>query len=119
MPDTIRIIGMQFYAHHGADAGERALGQRFEVDVELHLDVSEAGRADRLDRTVDYREVYQVVDEVMRTPRLLIEAVAESIAEAVLSRGDVAAVTVRVRKPSVPLGGVVEHVEVEIDRRGG
>ena len=114
--DVIRLTGMQFYAHHGADAGERELGQRFELDVELHLDLRLAGVADDLDATVNYRAVYELVRDAMEPPCLLLEALAERIAEGVRRDFAVAGVTVRVRKPAVPIGGVLAHAEVEIHR---
>lgn len=119
MADTIRLHALQFYAYHGADPEERRLGQRFEVDLDLHLDLRAAGRTDDLGATVNYREVYQVVAALMAEPKLLLEAVAEGLASAILERFPVDAVTVRVRKPSVPLGGVVAWAEVEVQRARG
>ncbi|MBI2303078.1 MAG: dihydroneopterin aldolase [Armatimonadetes bacterium] len=116
MSDVIRLHALQFYARHGADPEERVLGQRFEVDLALHLDLRAAGRGDDLERTANYREAYRLVAEVMATPSLLIEAVAERCATAILRALPVDAVTVTVRKPSVPLGGVVGYAEVEITR---
>ncbi|HEX2185324.1 MAG TPA: dihydroneopterin aldolase [Chloroflexota bacterium] len=37
--DRIRLEGMIFYGYHGVDAAEKALGQRFSVDVELERDL--------------------------------------------------------------------------------
>ncbi len=107
---------MQFYAHHGADSGEQALGQRFEVDLEIETDLSAAGQSDQLADAVNYREVYELVATCMQPPCQLIEAVAERIAGRVLDRYDIDAVTVWVRKPSVPVGGVIGYSEVEIRR---
>ncbi len=115
--DHIRLVNMAFYGHHGVDAEERRLGQQFFVDLDLALDLRAAGRQDDLAATVDYARVYQVVAEVEQARSCrLIEALAEGIAEAVLAQFPVAAVTVRVRKPGAPLGGVLDHVEVEITR---
>lgn len=114
--DVITLTAMQFYARHGADAGERALGQRFEVDVELHADLAAAGASDRLEDAIDYRAVYHLVAELFETPCLLLEAVAERIAAGILAGFAVREVVVRVRKPSVPIGGVLAHAQVEIRR---
>lgn len=46
----------------------------------------------------------------------LLEALVHDVAHAVLSRFAVDAVTVRARKQSVPLGGLIDHTEVEIHR---
>ncbi len=119
MPDRIRLTGLQLYACHGVDPAERRLGQRFEVDVELTLDLAPAGRTDDLAATVNYQAVYNVVRDAMDPPCLLLEAVAERIAGRILTGFPVDTVTVRVRKPSVPIGGVLRHAEVEICRARG
>lgn len=116
MADTIRLLGMQFYAWHGADEGERHLGQRFEIDVEMQLDLRPAGETDDLDTTINYREVYHRVAAAMEPPCQLLEAVVERIATLVLDGFPVDQVTVRIRKPAVPIGGVLRCAEVEITR---
>ncbi|HIE50609.1 MAG TPA: dihydroneopterin aldolase [Armatimonadetes bacterium] len=115
--DVIRLKNLTFYGYHGVVPEERALGQRFSVDVELRLDLRPAGETDDLQQTVDYREVYRLVQELNGRPFNLLEGFAEAIAQGVLARFPVEEVTVRVRKPSVPLGGVVDYAEVEIVRR--
>lgn len=116
--DTIRIHNMSFYGYHGVDESERDLGGRFSVDVELGLDLRAAGESDALEDTIDYKAVYDLVAEIQRTNRFrLLEAFAHAIAEGILSGFEVEQVTVRVRKASVPLGGVIDHTEVEISRR--
>jgi len=115
--DVIRIVNMTFYGHHGVDASERELGGRFSLDIELYRDLREAGRTDDLTKTVDYKAVYEQVREVQtRRKYLLLEALAHDVAKAVLVNFDVQAVTVRARKQSVPLGGLIDHTEVEIHR---
>ncbi len=116
--DTIRIHNMSFYGHHGVDATERDLGGQFHVDVELGLDLRPAGESDQVADTVDYKAVYELVAEIQHSRRFrLLEAFAHAIAGAILSRFNVEQVTVRVRKASVPLGGLIDHAEVEITRQ--
>ncbi|GAY79025.1 2-amino-4-hydroxy-6-hydroxymethyldihydropteridine pyrophosphokinase [Sporolactobacillus inulinus] len=75
---------MQFYGYHGALEEERRIGQRFDVDVSLILDLYRAGSTDRLDQTVNYADVYTKVKEIVEGPPCaLIEHVAEKIAETV------------------------------------
>lgn len=117
--DAIVLSGLTFYAHHGALAEERALGQRFVVDARLELDLAPAGRSDDLARTVNYADVWLVIREVVEGPPLsLVEAVAERVAAAILERFEqVEAAWVRVFKPSAPISGaVVGDVSVEIWR---
>jgi dihydroneopterin aldolase len=119
--DRIVLTNMIFAGRHGVSEGERAEAQRFEVDVELHLDLRPAGVADDLTRTVDYRDIFEICRSVVEGPsRWLIEALAETIAARVLERSagsGATEVVVRVRKPRVPLPGELDGASVEITRR--
>lgn len=119
MSDRIALTNMVFRARHGVNEREKVEAQRFEVDVELVLHLAPAGVHDDLDRTVDYRGVYDAVRRVVESNSFdLIEALAEAIAGAVLEgRAVVEEVVVRVRKPEVQLGGPLDHASVEITRR--
>lgn len=109
MRDAILLEGMRFYGYHGVNPEERALGQRFTVDVALAVDLRAPGRSDDLGDTVSYSAVFKLVRRIVEgEPRNLIEAVAEAIAAGIL--GDFPAVknvTVTVRKPEAPLRGAM------------
>jgi dihydroneopterin aldolase len=102
---------------------EQSLGGKFEVDVDLHCDLSGARTSDSLHQTVNYEKVYGVMKEVVVGKKyLLIEALAQSIASGILAGFPaVQKVAVRVRKPGAAVHGVIDHVEVEIEstRHGG
>lgn len=115
--DMIRLLGMKFFGRHGVFKEEQVLGQRFEVDAEFRVDLAAAGKSDDLRETVNYAEVYDRIKQVMETEVFqLIETCAERIAAEILSNDRVKRVRVRVRKPHVALGGILDAVEVEIER---
>ncbi|MBI2781983.1 MAG: dihydroneopterin aldolase [Chloroflexi bacterium] len=118
MSDRIVLSGMVFQARHGVHDWEKVQAQRFEVDVELALDVQPAGLDDDLTRTIDYGAIYQVTCQVVESTTFnLIEALAEAIAHEVLNEhAQVDEVVVRVRKPEVRLGGPLAYAGVEIRR---
>lgn len=118
MSDRISLAGMVFQARHGVLEWEKAEDQRFEVDVELVLDVQPAGLDDDLTRTVDYRGVYAAIRQIVESTTFnLIEALAEAIAHEVLAKQTIVdEVVVRVRKPEVRLGGPLDYAGVEIRR---
>ena len=116
--DKIIIEGMEFYGYHGVLPGEQEIGQRFLVDMELTTYLEHPARLDDLSEAIDYADVYGLVERIVTDERFnLIEALAERIAQAVLSRYSVEEVMVRVKKPHAPLGGIFKYVGVEI-RRG-
>lgn len=115
--DKLKVLGMTFHAFHGVSELEKESGQRFEVDVELILDLTMAGRTDLIEHTIDVRDVYATVEEVvMEGDFNLIEAMAQRIADVLFDRFDVHKVLVRIAKPHAALGGIARGAEVEIVR---
>lgn len=119
--DRLSLLGMRFEARHGVLAEEKQRDQRFEVDLLLHADLSEAEARDALDATIDYAALHDLVRAIVTGPSVdLIEALAGAIARAVLGASDPAivdAVEVRVRKPMAPIDGDLDTAEVTLIRR--
>jgi len=109
---------MQFYGFHGLLPEENKLGQRFYVDVELFLDLKQAGQSDHMKDSIDYGSVYQLVKQIVEgEAKNLIEAVAENIADQLLKHFDLlSACNVKVIKPDPPIVGHYESAAVEIFR---
>jgi dihydroneopterin aldolase len=108
-----------FYAYHGVLTDEQKLGGKFEVDVDMVCDLRRGAKTDHLKDTVDYVRVYDSIRAaVMGQKFFLLEALGDAIAGNILREfRKVKEVTVRVRKPGVPIKGVVDTVEVELTRR--
>lgn len=117
MTDRIVLSGMRFEGRHGANEEERALEQLIEVDLEVGLDLAPAGRADDLSLTVDYGPLIETCRDIVEGHSFqLLEAIAETIASAVLERGRVEEVVVRVRKLAVPVDADLDSAGVEVRR---
>jgi len=116
--DKIILKGMRFYGHHGYFEAEKSLGQWFNVDVEIVLDLSKAALSDALEETINYAALYQVIKRAVEQGRSfdLIEAVAGRIMKGCFQFNKVEAVKVRVEKPQVPLGGPIDYTAVELER---
>jgi dihydroneopterin aldolase len=116
--DRIKLVNMTFYGHHGVYEAERELGKPVSFDVELCLDLRPAGESDDLNQTVDYAAVYALIKETEESKQYyLLEALAEAVAARILhSYPQVREVVVRARKQEAPVGGLIQHVEVEITR---
>ena len=116
--DRILLEGMSFYAYHGVNPEERKLGQWFVVDLWVELDLTAPGHSDALADTVSYTHLYRAVKAVVESEtHNLLEAVAEAVAQRVLSSFPVFAVRARVGKPSPPIkGAVLQGVAVEVYR---
>ena len=117
MTDTIAVMGIRARGRHGVLDFEREMGQTFVVDVEMAVDIAQAGRSDDLAHTVDYGAVATEVAAIITGPPFqLIEALAESIAQRVKAFPGVDQVTVTVHKPYAPVPEVFEDVIVRITR---
>ena len=115
--DKIRLKNIVFYAHHGFYKAERELGQKFEIDIEVGCDLSISAESDDLHKTIDYSRIYNIAKEAFEHYKFkLIESVAEKIANEILSIDKITFVTIKVRKPHVPMNGLLDFVEVEITR---
>lgn len=116
--DIIRLHNAVFYAYHGVLSDEQSLGGKFEVDVDLHCDLSKGAKSDHLKDTVDYERVYDCIRNLILGKKyFLLEGLASAMIEGILKTfRQVQRVTVRVRKPSAPVKGVIDSVEVEMTR---
>jgi dihydroneopterin aldolase len=108
---------MKFFSHSGLYPFEREVGQPIDVDVTCFMDLQEAGETDNLEFTLDYLEIYQNIAKVVeKGSHNLIEALANDIAVSLLTFEQVGKVSVRCRKPKVRLSGLLDYVEVSIER---
>lgn len=116
--DTIHIKNMVFYGYHGVQSEENALGARFEVDTTLFTDLSEAIETDKLSKTINYNEVYSLIEQIVTGQKYyLIEALAGEIVKRIFHQFQtIHKVIVSVRKPNAPIKGVLDYVEVQIER---
>lgn len=114
----ILLNNMQFYGYHGLLPEENKLGQRFNVDVTLFMNLKKAGKTDDMTDSVHYGHVYELVKKIVEGEASnLIETVAESIADHLLINFDLlTACTVKVVKPDPPIHGHYHSVAVEIFR---
>lgn len=115
-PDRILLEGIEVPAALGVTKGERALRRPVGIDVELSCDLTRSGRSDRLAHTIDYGDIYRVIEEVAsQDDYRLVEALAERIAQALLSGFPIEACTVTVRKHA-PVAGNLRSAGVRITR---
>ncbi len=116
MQNVIRIKGATFYGYHGVRSEEQSVGGKFEADVDIYTDFSEAAGKDDLHKTVDYFEVYSFMNNLAISQKYyLIEALAMKIADELMKKFQrINKVAIRVRKNNPPLGGVADCVEVEV-----
>ena len=102
MPDRILIAGLKELGVHGVLPEEQTRPQPFQIDLELFVNATDAGRSDELEDTVDYSAVCEAVSRVVRSESYrLLERLATRIAEVCRSdRRGVAGVVEGIRGPA-------------------
>ncbi|TAF08354.1 MAG: dihydroneopterin aldolase [Nostocales cyanobacterium] len=116
--DCIHLTGIRCYGYIGYLPEEKVLGQWFEVDLKLWVDLSQAAETDAIEDTVDYRSVIGLVQNLVKTSKFdLLEKLAGAIANAILQQHDIVTqVQVIVIKPSAPIPDFNGKISIEITR---
>jgi dihydroneopterin aldolase len=84
---TIALARLEFDGRHGATAVERRASRKFEVDVELDVEVSAAEHSDKLADTVDYSRVAEIIVGIgVGEPHHLLESLARRMVDNVRGR---------------------------------
>lgn len=115
----IRINNLKFYTKNGVLKEERVLGQQLEIDVELTMDITKAGKTDDVKDTVSYAEVNDRIQERLENNSFdLMEAVASAILDDIENdHGEkLEKALIRIRKYSVPMPGIFDNIEIEMER---
>ncbi len=118
--DSIQLTGIRSYGYTGYLAEEQVLGQWFEVDVTLWLDLSIAGSSDRITDTIDYRSIITSVQQLIKTSKLaLVEKLAAEIAKSILDVGGIVQVKVCLSKFAAPIPDFSGKITIEMTRTKG
>jgi dihydroneopterin aldolase len=122
MSDRIFINGLALHAYHGVMPHEGKVGQTFNLDLALDIDLKAAAKSDKVADTVSYDQVVEVATKAFCTQRFkLIEAAAGAVASAILTRFQrVQTVRVVIHKPHAPIAATFADVGIELvrSRRG-
>ena len=115
---VIELENMEFQAFHGCYELERQVGNRFLVSVRTEAELGEPADSDRIERTINYLDVFETVREQMDIPSHILEHVAGRIAGRIRERFPQSVrVRVKVSKMAPPLGGKIEKVSVTLEKQ--
>lgn len=113
----VELHGLSIYTRHGVTEAEQEVGQRLVIDVGFDVPDCDAVLTDRLEDTIDYAEVADIVAlaATERSYRTL-ERLGHVIAERLMERFGCDSVRVRAAKPEPPIPLAIEEVAVEVVR---
>lgn len=97
--DLVFLHGLRVDTVIGIWDWERRIKQTLVLDVDLGTDIAKAGASDSISDAVDYKAVTQRIQKLAQESSfLLVEALAEAIASALLSEFEVRWVRVKINK---------------------
>ncbi len=99
--DTVFIRGLKLETIVGCYAWEKDMPQPIELDIEMAWDNSQAAQTDKLKYALDYDQVVKrVVSHIDEHRFQLVEALVESIADAIMNEFNVTGIRVSLSKPN-------------------
>lgn len=99
--DFVKVKGLKVNAVIGVFDWEREIEQPLLIDVSMATDISQAGKSDDIQDAINYKEVCDDITELcQQTKAMLIERLAELIAEHILAKYNTSQVEVSVAKPT-------------------
>jgi dihydroneopterin aldolase len=111
----IELTEVTGFGYHGLLESERTNGQEFNVDAKLVVQSPSVN--DDIANTVNYAEVAQIIhDHITGKPFILIETLADKIADNLIELKLVKAVEVTVNKPQAPIEVPFGNVSVTVVR---
>ncbi len=111
----VNLDNLRFHAFHGVLPQERMTGNDYVVSLHIKYDFSKAMRSDDVADTLNYAEVYQVVDREMKKPSLLLERVAGRIGESLFVQfPEIEEIQLKVVKQNPPMGADCDGAGVEV-----
>lgn len=107
----VRLTNVRLYAYHGYYAIEREIGNEFALDVITRWE-TEIKVKDDISKTVNYENLFILVEKEMMVAQQLLETVVENIADQIqIAYPFLNFIQVVMHKP-VQLGGAVDKATI-------
>ncbi len=111
----ICLDNLRFHAFHGVLPQERITGNDYRVSLRIAYDISRAMESDRVEDTLNYAEVFELVRQEMAVPCNLIERVAGRIGDRLFREfPEIGELDLRIVKVNPPMGADCEGAGVEV-----
>ena len=109
----VKLEGMEFFAYHGFYDEEQKIGNKYNVDLSIQLDLLRPAQSDKLGDTINYEELYKVVRDEMRIPSRLLEHIAYRVCDRILEVfPPIREIEISISKFNPPLGGICKSATI-------
>lgn len=112
----VSIHNVRLYGYHGCLPEEAIIGTNYRIDVEVHIDFSEAAVEDDLSKTADYVVINAILKEEMAKRSKLIEQVVHRMVKRIREAYPQSEkVRVQLYKINPPAGAELDAVSVTLE----
>ena len=112
----IYLNDLIFNGFHGVYPAEKKIGNTFKVDLRIQLTPT-TKTIDRLEQTIDYVQVYALIQKIMAVPTPLLETIVTNIADQILAAHPMAeSVYVKITKQQLSVSYFEGTTAVDIER---
>lgn len=112
--DIVFIQDLRIETTIGIYDWERKIKQTLAFDLEMGTDIRPAAETDDIEKTLNYKAVAKrIIDYVEASEFLLVETLAEKVAELVMNEFDVPWLSMTLNKPGAVTGSKSVGVKIE------
>ncbi len=112
---TIHLHNLIFFSYHGLHEEEKILGGKFEVSLDISS--NQIQEVNSIEDSIDYSQVYKVVQMKMKQPTLLLETLASEIAAAIkLMDNRITEISITIKKINPPIENFSGNVGVTLKK---
>jgi dihydroneopterin aldolase len=113
---TIELKGLRFFAEHGMYAEEKKVGNEFEVDVSVVYKTPKK-TITSIEETVNYVEIYRIIEDEFKERKLLLETCAMLICEKVQQVfPEIKNISISIKKINPPITNFTGYVGVRFSK---
>ncbi len=112
----IYLNDLLFNGFHGVYPAEKKIGNTFKVDVRIQMTPA-TKTIHKLEDTIDYVQVYALIQKIMAVPTPLLETIVANIADQILAAHPIAeSVYVKITKQQLSIPYFEGTTAVDIER---
>ena len=112
----IYLNDLIFNGFHGVYPSEKKIGNTFKLDLRIQLTAT-TKTIDQLEQTIDYVQVYALIQKIMAVPTPLLETIVTNIADQILAAHPMAeSVYVKITKQQLSVPYFEGTTAVDIER---
>jgi dihydroneopterin aldolase len=113
---TIQLNDVKFYGYHGLYKEEQKVGNNFIVNLSIEF-IPTAQKITCISETIDYVQVYHLVNTRMKIPTPLLETIVGDIADSIFEKFSIAQkVNIQITKEKVYIHTLNGNMSVALSK---